>query len=798
MHLLRVFAILLTITVLFSLVPQAPRWVVVPGVAASTCCNQPPPGPAETATLTYRGTNVIGFGSLGPVGPGGTLVTMTIPAPPSVNGDPNAWRFNFADGMLVGLRFSNDNFATNSFRPTFAQLTSTLVLTKAHLIEADSLDGNPLGTPGTGQTMGPYDYYYFYTNEDAVIGDAVTVSVSPSSPYSAKADGASFGPQYRLLPQDQSLVQITTPVDPTVRIISMQLGMGTSNSPAFTTLDPNFGTASAFFNTRFGVVVQWDSGRAIPTSLQAPKSDMSAGGQELLTDSFRTAPTDGGAFGRFYRFFDESAMIFISDNNVRSGAYGFNKLGVQINGAWTLTLKILDPNTLGSNNNQYTPIGPAGELTGSLYGEYEVVTSTQYTLTSGASLSFSAPDLTSYGWYMDGYSTVHITSQTCPTTTSCDANILTTDGLTAGGGVTGGNLPSSIDGLDNFLILYKPTVTITNPNTNPSTETFTVTYTVEYVADITIKLPSISDTSTVYDSTHNLHTVSIPLGSMQPDSSLGFNSDGTIEIALPGFNWQTYSDIKIPNGNSADLPTQFAWLREGLNDPNRFGLVGASTIYHAKVADFNPWAAYGTSAAGTWTYEALGPTTTLQYTKTGGDLLVTDPLGNKEGSDTVKVYSEIPGATYSGPESVTHMPEVVTIPNPIPGSFLVQITGVTTGTYQLTTDVIEAGTTVQEQIQSGPISPGQVVFAATVNDPTSQSPFTTSPLTQYRSCPEAKAGANLARANLALCNLAGINLSGANLQRATLTGANLQGANLRGANLMRANLQGAMLQGASL
>jgi len=791
----KVCALFFVIVIILGLIPFASNFVIT-NVGGRGCCNNyiVLASPVESVTLTYFGRNSnYTPGLLGPVGAGGTLYKMTIPTPPSVNGNPNAWVLNYAQGELYGLRFSSDNFITN-FRPTFAQLTSTLVFTNAHLIESDSEDGNPLNTPGTGLTMGPIDDIYFAQNQSAGIGSIITVSVNPSSTYSVEAYGG-LSTRYFLSPLDQSLVQLMKDSsDPTgeSRIITMQLDEGSSSSPAFTTLDPNFDTPSQFFNIRLGVILQWTSGRAVPTSLKGPSA------QELLTPSYLNTSS---AFPNFYQFYAQTAFINLSNERDNSG---FFEMGIPITGSWTFKFKILDPNTLGSINKPYGSIGGTG-LTGEVYGEYEIVNSTQYTLAPGASKSFFAPDLTSHGWYLDGYSTVHLTSQTCPSLYSCDVDTLTTNGIKAYSASLGNLISQPINGLDRFWFLFTPNVTITNPATNSRIETFTMTYSAEYVSDITLKIPQVSDVVTSYNSTYNLNTISIPLGAAQPDASLvvgtgGFNSLGSIEIMHPGFNWPTYRPVQNPTGGSADQPLYFAW-QPGfdccLTAPYVFGFTGAEVYYTQTqgVAGFYPWGAYGANGAGTWTVQVLQPVTTLSYTKTGGDILVTDPNGNREGSDTVHVYNEIPGATYSGPGGT----EVVTIPNPIPGTYLVQVTGRTAGTYAVSTSLKEASSTIQVSVQSGSISPGQVILSATVNDPT-QPVVQTIPLSpaHTRACPQAKQGANLSGADLTVCNLTKANLSGANLQGALLMDANLTNANLQGANLNGANLSGAILKGANL
>lgn len=63
------------------------------------------------------------------------------------------------------------------------------------------------------------------------------------------------------------------------------------------------------------------------------------------------------------------------------------------------------------------------------------------------------------------------------------------------------------------------------------------------------------------------------------------------------------------------------------------------------------------------------------------NLYVTDPLGRHIGcSLTGEIVNEIPGATYTGPSAV---PEEISIPSPVHGSYEIELTAVGTGSYHL-------------------------------------------------------------------------------------------------------------------
>ncbi len=68
------------------------------------------------------------------------------------------------------------------------------------------------------------------------------------------------------------------------------------------------------------------------------------------------------------------------------------------------------------------------------------------------------------------------------------------------------------------------------------------------------------------------------------------------------------------------------------------------------------------------------------------DILVTDPLGRRAGFDDGSEVNEIPGAFYAGPEALV---EYLTIPNPIPGTYMVRVRGSDVGTYELLSSYLE-------------------------------------------------------------------------------------------------------------
>jgi hypothetical protein len=497
-------------------------------------------------------------------------VEQTVPSPPSVGGDPNAWLFDRVNVNIWGIQISTDG-GTTWGSPSFEQISTNIVAEGVHLVEADTV----------GLTPGPIDTLTFLSDFDTAIGSTVRIKVSPTSDLGVRFrfGGGGVVSRYRTSFRTPATILMTS--DPSERIISMNLG-----TPAFTDLDPGFGTSGAFFNQRLQAQVGWNFGRAVPTSLTVP------GGEQVLTLPYTYD------YQRYLYFDAQSALIVI-----HTGGGSFYEAGVPVTGEWRLTLHIEDPDYLGSVNNMPQTIAPAGKLTGLFDAEKRVLDSVPVTLTAGESITYSPPDLGN-GWYYEGVSAVHIVSQCDPPSESnpgCNANLITTDGFHVGS-------DSGVEGVDQEWWALNTGITITNPTSTAIS--VKITYTVFYVADAVNKI-SISDTESVFDGTHMLHTVSMTLGSSMPDSGLGFSSPyADINIQLPSLDWRAASDVRTPHGSADAVDGHFAFVNDYLAAPYGAGYVGTWSAYQRNVVFFYPWVTYGSAAVGTWTYQVLEPSVT--------------------------------------------------------------------------------------------------------------------------------------------------------------------------------------------
>jgi len=79
------------------------------------------------------------------------------------------------------------------------------------------------------------------------------------------------------------------------------------------------------------------------------------------------------------------------------------------------------------------------------------------------------------------------------------------------------------------------------------------------------------------------------------------------------------------------------------------------------------------------------------------NILVTDPLGRQIGFDYIsgEIINEIQGATYSGPETD---PQVITIPNPIEGTYVIDAYGTDTGQFTITMSTVAQDGTLIETV----------------------------------------------------------------------------------------------------
>jgi len=89
------------------------------------------------------------------------------------------------------------------------------------------------------------------------------------------------------------------------------------------------------------------------------------------------------------------------------------------------------------------------------------------------------------------------------------------------------------------------------------------------------------------------------------------------------------------------------------------------------------------------------------------DLYVTDPLGRHIGADPVThdPVNEIPDATYSGPGTE---PQEIVIPDPVRGTYLIDVLGTATGAYTLSMIGVSGGEQVSQAVATGTIAPGVI------------------------------------------------------------------------------------------
>lgn len=95
------------------------------------------------------------------------------------------------------------------------------------------------------------------------------------------------------------------------------------------------------------------------------------------------------------------------------------------------------------------------------------------------------------------------------------------------------------------------------------------------------------------------------------------------------------------------------------------------------------------------------------------NILVTAPNGLRVGYDsaTGTVVNEISGATYTGPGTE---PQEITIPNPLPGAYIIDIIGTGSGPYTITVkSVAPDGSTIDTVTFTGTTSPGETSRATT-------------------------------------------------------------------------------------
>ncbi|MGA8904763.1 MAG: hypothetical protein WB661_07120, partial [Candidatus Bathyarchaeia archaeon] len=195
-----------------------------------------------------------------------------------------------------------------------------------------------------------------------------------------------------------------------------------------------------------------------------------------------------------------------------------------------------------------------------------------------------------------------------------------------------------------------------------------------------------------------------------------------------GINWTRYSGNPIiapvpggwENGDSTDWPGvllvngQLFVYYSGDTFTNQTCLEsGSSSVPGTGTCPVsnNPW--FGAIPSHFLNY-GIGGAYSIQSSSFSGEvvitgdspinILATDPLGRTVGANATTSINEIPGATYSGPGTE---PQKITIPNPVPGAYVVQVFGIGIGPYHMKLQTIsDVGSVVGTQDFSGQASIG--------------------------------------------------------------------------------------------
>jgi hypothetical protein len=441
-------------------------------------------------------------------------------------------------------------------------------------------------------------------------------------------------------------------------------------------LDVPFGFIAAqqgFFNNWLSFRLRWQ-GKAIPYHVYSP------GPVGRYIDILQVYRADDGAGSRLGLSSGSNSMR-VRLSRMGNGLY---ESGIPVEGTWRLDLKLIDA-------TQSPIAGP--ELKVFKFSQKTVKQT--FELSPAGTRNTQTPDSITIvpaaisGWYRMYSDELIVTSNT----PGVGPEALT---------ITSGTKSWEVYENSNYWITCGDNITLRN--TSDQTATFTIGYSVYYRAPLPF-----NDAQTQEDDMIR-HDISFIMPPYDEFANLGFDVPPTdsgflINTPLTDPPW-SFSSFTTPSGENADDQKFSNPSLEYLS-----GYVEGETIYtlyglRSPSADF-PYAVLGDAAAGTWTITAYEPATMLKFTlRSPADLLVTDPLGRQVGFNGQEQLNQIPGATYTGPASE---PEILTIPNPIAGTYNVQLIGTATGTYTLTTETSVGGIIVSQQIETGSISEGTTV-----------------------------------------------------------------------------------------
>jgi len=585
----------------------------------------------------------------------GQSISISIATPPSVGSDLNAWRLWYSVIDLSGVY-------VNGSRPTIEQLTANLIpggmnlysytlnlagsVTKASYLNAANV------MPGQQATFG----------NPSESGVKITIGRIVCTHY------------YRLWPEDQSNV-VVTETGPDTRRVDVTL----TNLSRF---DPGFGTSAAFFNGRFGYRLQYYGlGRCSPLELTTPNG----------TSTLETFRVKSGCSRRLFVFQSTQTRLFLSARGLTGG---FHELGFAVEGTWRHHLRIVD----SSHPVEADSIPPAQKVSALLLNDLELVRNLDLTLGPGQSYTLpNAPDLRARNWYkFQGY--IYLESIAGPI-----GSLNVSDAAHAFS-------PWYLEvGKDSIWFAYGDNPTL--KNVDPiQTITVKLTYTVEYRADATkISSVLVSDTATDLGNGYVRHNVLLTLPRDVPDSDLGFSKNAGFRVGWRTFDWQI-ENFKTPSGDSVDNPRFRGSYQQYINSPYKENGTIAPYYYERTVTSYYMYALGTVSPEGTWRLTVLEPVLSLQYTKTGGDLLVTDPQGRRVGFNGADKINTIPGATYYKDSSGV---ETIKIPEPIQGQYYLEAVAFSD---KITVDIraIQAAQTVWSQQVTIPTQTGAATALSTV------------------------------------------------------------------------------------
>jgi len=540
----------------------------------------------------------------------GQSVTFKVPKPPTVEGNPDAWRLSSGGSGYPAVTVSGINI--DGHKPTVEQLIATLIPSGAHLQSYGQEQRWPIGAE--------VDLATYINSANLAPGDPITFTNKPGSEVTFTGT-ITCQYTYRLYPEDQSNVYYVE-MDSDTRVVCVTLS-------DLTRFDPGFGTSNAFFNNKFGYYLHYYGlGRCLPQEIVTPD------GRGVL-ETFRVKRS---AVSRYFRLRSTQTRLSVSH---RASMRGFKELGYTVEGTWMHYLKVVDPN----HPLDASPIPPPGKVDVWLFNDLEMLHSIDLTLTPGQPFTLPArPDLRGRKWYPD-MGEVYLESIDPMGSVE---SITVSDAVASGGFL----YPKYHD---NIWFTYgdRPIV----KNIGDQTVAVRVTDTAIYRADAT-QIPSVavSDVATGPIDGYIRHEVSLTLPGNVPDSDLGFNRNTGLLIDERTFGWKVES-FKTPSGDSVDDPRFRGAYREFLNEPYQECCTIAAYYYARQVQAYHMYAFETVNPTGTWRLTLLEPVLALRYTITGGDLLVTDPQGRRIGFNGVEVVNTIgPLASYqkeaSGVETI--------------------------------------------------------------------------------------------------------------------------------------------------